>query len=246
MRRLAKLGFSQSYTYYTWRNSKHELIKYFTELSNGPGREYFRPNVWPNTPDILPVSLQQGGRAAFMARATLAATLAANYGIYGPAFELLEHDPIRPGAEEYLHSEKYERRVWDLERADSLAGFIAVLNRARHDNPALQSDAGLRFVVVDNDQLIAYVKTSADHSNIVVCIVNLDTEHSQSGWVELDLAALGLQPHQAYQMHDLITDTRFMWNGARNFVVLDPHRCPAHVLRLRAQHHRESDFDYFL
>jgi starch synthase (maltosyl-transferring) len=246
MHRLAKLGFSQSYTYYTWRNTKHELTEYFTELTRGPGHNHFRPNVWPNTPDILPVSLQQGGRAAFMARVTLAATLAANYGIYGPAFELLEHDPIRPGAEEYLNSEKYERRTWDLERADSLAAFIAVLNRARHDNSALQSDAGLRFVPVDNDLLIAYLKTNADGSNIVLCVVNLDTEHTQSGWVELDLAALGLQPQQSYQMHDMVTDTHFMWNGPRNFVILDPQRCPAHVMRLRAQHHRESDFDYFL
>jgi starch synthase (maltosyl-transferring) len=246
MHRLAKLGFSQSYTYYTWRNTKHELTEYFTELTRGPGRDYFRPNVWPNTPDILPVSLQQGGRAAFMARVTLAATLAANYGLYGPAFELLEHRPIRPGAEEYLNSEKYERRTWDLERADSLAPFIAVLNRARHDNPALQSDAGLHFVPVDNDLLIAYLKISADRSNIVVCVVNLDTEHPQSGWVTLDLPALGLQPQQAYQMHELITDARFMWNGPRNYVMLDPHQCPAHVMRLLAQQHRESDFDYFL
>jgi starch synthase (maltosyl-transferring) len=246
MHRLAKLGFSQSYTYYTWRNTKHELTEYFTELTRGPGRDYFRPNVWPNTPDILPVSLQQGGRAAFMARVTLAATLAANYGLYGPAFELLEHRPIRPGAEEYLNSEKYERRTWDLERADSLAPFIAVLNRARHDNPALQSDAGLHFVPVDNDLLIAYLKVSADRSNIVVCVVNLDTEHTQSGWVTLDLPALGLQPQQAYQMHELITDARFMWNGPRNYVMLDPHQCPAHVMRLLAQQHRESDFDYFL
>jgi starch synthase (maltosyl-transferring) len=246
MHRLAKLGFSQSYTYYTWRNTKHELTEYFTELTRGPGREYFRPNVWPNTPDILPLSLQQGGRAAFMARATLAATLAANYGIYGPAFELLEHEPIRPGAEEYLNSEKYERRRWDLERADSLAPFIAVLNRARHDNAALQSDAGLQFVPVDNDLMIAYIKVSADRSNVVLCVVNLDTEHTQSGWVTLDLPALGLLPQQSYQMHDLIADTRFLWNGPRNFVMLDPHVCPAHVMRLRAQHHRESDFDYFL
>jgi starch synthase (maltosyl-transferring) len=246
MHRLAKLGFSQSYTYYTWRNTKHELTQYFTELAHGPGRDYFRPNVWPNTPDILPLSLQQGGRAAFMARAALAATLAANYGIYGPAFELLEHEPIRPGAEEYLRSEKYERRHWDLQRPDSLAAFIEVLNRARRENPALQSDAGLQFVPVDNDLMIAYLKTSADRSNIVLCVVNLDTEHTQSGWVELDLPALGLQPQQSYQMHDLITDSRFLWNGPRNFVMLDPQRCPAHVVRLRAQHHRENDFDYFL
>jgi starch synthase (maltosyl-transferring) len=246
MHRLAKLGFSQSYTYYTWRNTKHELTEYFTELCQGPGRDYFRPNVWPNTPDILPVSLQQGGRAAFMARAALAATLAANWGIYGPAFELLESAPIRPGAEEYLHSEKYERRSWDLARADSLADFIAALNRARRDNAALQSDEGLSFVSVDNDQLIAYTKTSADRSNIIVCVVNVDVQHPQSGWVELDLPALGLEPQQAYQMHDLISDARFLWSGPRNFVMLDPQRCPAQVMRLRAQRHRERDFDYFL
>ena len=246
MKRLAKVGFTQSYTYYTWRNTKHELIEYFNELAHGPGREYFRPNVWPNTPDILPVSLQQGGRAAFMARATLAATLAASWGIYGPAFELLEHEPMRPGAEEYLHSEKYERRVWDLDRTDSLAEFVGVLNRARRDNPALHSDEGLRFVPVDNDQLIAYTKVSADGANVVVCVVNLDTEHTQSGWVELDLPALGLEPQQAYQMHDLLSDAHFMWNGPRNFVILDPQRCPAHVMCLRTQRHRENDFDYFL
>jgi starch synthase (maltosyl-transferring) len=246
MHRLAKLGFSQSYTYYTWRNTKHELTEYFTELCQGRERDYFRPNVWPNTPDILPVSLQQGGRAAFMARAALAATLAANWGIYGPAFELLESAPIRPGAEEYLRSEKYERRGWDLAREDSLADFIAVLNRARHDNAALQSDEGLSFVSVDNDQMVAYTKATADHSNVIVCVVNLDVHHPQSGWVELDLPALGLETQQAYQMHDLVSDARFLWSGPRNFVMLDPQRCPAQVMRLRAQRHRERDFDYFL
>jgi starch synthase (maltosyl-transferring) len=246
MHRLAKLGFSQSYTYYTWRNTKHELTQYFTELAHGPGRDYFRPNVWPNTPDILPVSLQQGGRAAFMVRATLAATLAASYGIYGPAFELMESTPIRPGAEEYLHSEKYERRVWDLARDDSLADFIAVLNRARRDNPALHSDEGLRFVRIDNEQMIAYAKATPDRSNIVVCIVNLDVRHAQSGWVELDLPSLGLEPQQAYQMRDLISEAHYLWNGPRNFVMLDPQRAPVHVLQLRAQRHREHDFDYFL
>jgi starch synthase (maltosyl-transferring) len=132
-----------------------------------------------------------------------------------------------------------------LQRADSLVDFIAALNRARHDNPALHGDDGLRFVPVDNDQLIAYTKTSADGSNVVLCVVNLDTQHTQSGWVELDLPALGLEPQQAYQMHDLISDEHFMWNGPRNFVILDPQRSPSHVMRLRTQRHRENDFDYF-
>ncbi|HSD36000.1 MAG TPA: alpha-1,4-glucan--maltose-1-phosphate maltosyltransferase [Rhodocyclaceae bacterium] len=246
MHRLAKLGFSQSYTYYTWRNSRQELIDYFTELSQGPGREYFRPNVWPNTPDILPAALQYGGRPVFMARAALAATLSANYGIYGPAYELLEAAALRPGGEEYLDSEKFERRVWDRTRADSLAEFLAVLNRARRANPALQSDAGLRFLPVDNEQIIAYAKTTADGSNTVVCVVNLDPHHTQSGWVELDMNAFGIKPDQAYQLHDVISNARYLWHGTRNYVSLDPQRCPAQIMELRAHMRRENDFDYFL
>jgi starch synthase (maltosyl-transferring) len=246
MHRLAKIGFSQSYTYYTWRNTKHELTEYFTELSQGPGREYFRPNVWPNTPDILPGALQYGGRAVFMARVAMAATLAASYGIYGPAYELLEHMAIREGSEEYLHSEKYERKVWDLGRADSLADFIGVINRIRRDNPALHSDGGLRFLPIDNEQMVAYAKLTPDRSNMIVCVVNLDPHHTQSGWVDLDMQAFGLDAHQAYQLHDLITDQHFLWNGPRNYVSLDPHRCPAHVMQLRAHLRRENDFDYFL
>ena len=246
MHRLAKVGFSQSYTYFTWRNTKQELTAYFTELAQGPGREYFRPNAWPNTPDILPAALQYGGRPVFMARVTMAATLAANYGIYGPAFELLENRALRAGGEEYLDSEKFERRVWDRARDDSLAEFIAVLNRARRANPALQSDAGLRFLPIDNEQLLAYAKTSADGSNTVVCIVNLDPHHTQSGWVEIDLAAFGMQPGQAYQLHDLISDAHYLWHDARNYVSLDPQRTPVHVMELRTRMKREHDFDYFL
>ena len=246
MHRLAKLGFSQSYTYYTWRNTKHELTEYFTELSAGPGREYFRPNVWPNTPDILPAALQYGGRAVFMARVAMAATLSANYGIYGPAYELLEARALRAGGEEYLDSEKFERRVWDRTRAESLADFIATLNRIRRDNPALQSDAGLRFLDIDNEQMLAYAKATADRANIVVCVVNLDPHHAQSGWLDLDMTAFGLEPNQAYQMHDLISDSHFLWHGPRNYVSLDPQRCPVHVMQLRARLRRENDFDYFL
>jgi starch synthase (maltosyl-transferring) len=246
MHRLAKVGFSQSYTYFTWRNTKQELTAYFTELSQGPGREYFRPNAWPNTPDILPAALQYGGRPVFMARVAMAATLAANYGLYGPAFELLEARALRAGGEEYLDSEKFERRVWDRTRDDSLADFIAVLNRARRTNPALQSDGGLRFLPIDNDQLLAYAKTSADGSNTVVCVVNLDPHHTQSGWVEIDLAAFGMQPGQAYQLHDLISGAHFLWHDARNYVSLDPQRAPVHVMELRSRMKRENDFDYFL
>ncbi|MBI5717617.1 MAG: alpha-1,4-glucan--maltose-1-phosphate maltosyltransferase [Burkholderiales bacterium] len=246
MHRLAKVGFSQSYTYFTWRNTKQELTDYFTELTRGPGREYFRPNAWPNTPDILPAALQWGGRAVFMSRVALAATLAANYGIYGPAFELLEARALRAGGEEYQDSEKYELRAWNRDDPASLAAYIGVLNRARRDNAALQSDAGLRFIDIDNDQMIAYAKSTPDRSNIVVCVVNLDPHHLQSGWLTLDLAALGLEANQAYQMHDLLTGSHFLWQGARNYVSLDPQRSPAHVMQLRSRLRRESDFDYFL
>jgi starch synthase (maltosyl-transferring) len=246
MHRLAKVGFSQSYTYFSWRNTKQELTAYFTELSQGPGREYFRPNAWPNTPDILPSALQYGGRPVFMARVALAATLAANYGIYGPAFELLESDALREGGEEYRDSEKFQLRAWDRDRADSLADFIALLNRVRRDNPALQSDAGLRFLRIDNEQMLAYAKMTPDLSNIVVCVVNLDPHHAQSGWLELDPEVLGMAPQQAYQMHDLVSGARFLWHGDRNFVSLDPQRSPVHVMQLRRHLRRENDFDYFL
>jgi starch synthase (maltosyl-transferring) len=245
MHRLAKLGFSQSYTYFTWRNTKQELVEYFTELTQGPGQEYFRPNVWPNTPDILHETLQSGLRPEFAARLVLAATLAANYGIYGPAFELMESKPRDPGSEEYRDSEKYQLRHWEIERADSLWPLIARLNRIRRDNPALQSDRTLRFCAVDNEQLIAYVKRDAAFANIVLTVVNLDPYHVQSGWLDLDMSALELAPDQPYQVHDLLSDQRYQWHGRYNFVMLDPQRMPAHVFRVRRRMRSEQDFDYF-
>ncbi|MEO8080384.1 MAG: alpha-1,4-glucan--maltose-1-phosphate maltosyltransferase [Caldimonas sp.] len=244
MHRLAKVGYSQSYTYFTWRNTKDELVEYFTELSAGPGKEYFRPNVWPNTPDILHEQLHGGRRPIFMSRIVLAATLAASYGIYGPAYELLEGTPREPGSEEYRDSEKYQLRHWDLTRADSLAPFIARLNRIRRENPALQDDSNLCFCSIGNDQLLAYAKQSGE--NIIVTVVNLDPNNAQSGWLELDLAALGLDENAQYQMHDLLTDERFLWQGRHNFVMLDPNRVPAHVMLVRQRVRSERDFDYFL
>jgi starch synthase (maltosyl-transferring) len=246
MHRLAKLGFTQSYTYFAWRNTKAELTEYFTELAEGPGRDYFRPNVWPNTPDILTEYLQFGGRPAFMVRLVLAATLAASYGIYGPAFELGEAEARDPGSEEYRDSEKYQLRHWDIGRPDSLAGFIARVNRVRRENAALQTDRGLRFFPVDNDSLICYGKRSEDGANSILTVANLDPHHAQSGWVELDLPALGLDERTPYQMHELLTGARYLWSGARNYVKLDPSRAPAHVFRLRRRVRSERDFDYFL
>ena len=246
MHRLAKLGFTWSYTYFTWRNTKQELTEYFTELTQSEGREYFRPHVWPNTPDILNEYLQFGGRPAFMARLTLAATLASNYGIYGPAFELSEGRPRDPGSEEYLDSEKYQLRRWNLDRPDSLRDYIARVNRIRHENPALQSNRGLRFHEVDNDKLICYSKTTEELHDIILVVVNLDPHHRQSGWVELPLDILGVPGEQPYQVHDLLTGARYIWNGTRNYVELDPHTIPAHVFRLRRRVHTEHDFDYYM
>ena len=246
MHRLAKLGFTQSYTYFTWRTTKHELVEYFTELSTGPGRDYFRPNVWPNTPDILQEALQTGLRSVFAARLILAATLSANYGIYGPAYELMESAAREPGSEEYRDSEKYQLRHWDFDRPDSLWPLIARVNRIRRDNSALQSDRELAFCPIDNEQLIAYLKHDRGTGNIVLTVVNLDPHNTQSGWISLDLEKLGLAADQPYQVHDLLSDQRYQWRGPRNFVMLDPQRIPAHVFRIRRHLRREQDFDYFL
>ncbi len=246
MYRLAKVGFTQSYTYFAWRNTRAEIESYFTELTQTPVREFFRPNLWPNTPDILPEHLQFGGRPAFVARAALAATLGASYGIYGPAFELLEHEAREPGSEEYRDSEKYQLRHWDLKRPDSLKDFLARLNRIRRDNRALQSDWSLRFHATDNELLVCYSKSTEDRSNIVLAVVNLDPRFPQSGWLTLDLAALGLDPDTSYQVHDLLSGARFLWRGARNYIALDPHHSPAHVFVVRHRARTEKDFDYFL
>lgn len=245
MYRLAKAGFTQSYTYFAWRNTKWELTEYFTELTKTDVREFFRANLWPNTPDILNEFLQVGSRPAFMIRLVLAATLGANYGIYGPAFELCENQPLRRGSEEYLNSEKYQLRHWDLQRPDSLNGLITRINRIRKDNPALQSDWSLRFLHVNNDQLIAYAKSTNDHSNIILVVVNLDPFYKQSGFVDLPLEEFHLDPNQPYQVHDLLTGNRYLWHGPRNYVELNPQALPAHVFLVRRKVRSEQDFDYF-
>ena len=246
MHRLAKLGFSQSYTYFTWRNTKQELTEYFTDLALGPGRQYYRPNVWPNTPDILHETLQSGLRPVFAARLVLAATLSANYGIYGPTYELLESAPREPGSEEYRDSEKYQLRHWSVESSESLWSLIARMNRIRRDNAALQSDSNLHFCPTDNDQLIAYLKMDSKSGNVVLTVVNLDPHQTQSGWLDLDIGALKLDAEQPYQVHDLLSDQRYNWRGRRNYVMLDPRRVPAHVFRLRRRVRSEQDFDYYL
>jgi starch synthase (maltosyl-transferring) len=231
MRRLAKIGFSQSYTYFTWRNTKAELTEYFTELTQTDVRDYMRPNLFTNTPDILHEYLQHGGRAAFEARFVLAATLGASYGIYS-GFELCENVPIRPGSEEYLDSEKYQIKPRDFTRADSLAELIAQVNAIRSAHPALQADRTLDFHETDNDQLICYSKRSPDGSDTILVIVNLDPHHMQHGWVHAPLAAWGLLPGPAVEVHDLLSDERYYWAGDWNYVRLDPQARVAHVLQI--------------
>ncbi len=232
MHRLAKLGFTQSYTYFTWRHTKSDFTQYLTELTHPKAREYFCPNFWPNTPDILIEHLQTGGRPAFMVRLVLAATLSSNYGIYGPAFELGEHLPYEPGSEEYLHSEKYELKHWDLDRPESLKGLITHVNRIRRRNPALQRNTGLRFHPVDNDHLLCYSKQTDDLSNIILLVVNLHRHQAQTGTVELDLNSLGLSPDQPYQLQDLITGECHVRKGPRQYVELSLEPLPASIFQI--------------
>jgi starch synthase (maltosyl-transferring) len=245
MRRLAKVGFSQSYTYFTWRNTKADLTAYLIDLTQGPARDYMRGNLFANTPDILHEYLQTGGRAGFQIRLVLAATLTASYGIYGPPFELCIAAAV-PGTEEYLNSEKYEVRHWDLDAPETLRDLVARLNGIRRENPAFRHDRCLQFLHIDDEQLLAYVKSTADLTNVVVVVVNLDPHHAHAGYVELPLEELGIDATKPYQVDDLLGGARYLWHGPRNFVALDPQALPAHVFRLRRRIRTERDFDYYL
>jgi starch synthase (maltosyl-transferring) len=246
MERLAKLGFTQSYTYFAWRTQQHELVDYFTELTTPPVADYLRPNLWPNTPDILTEQLQTGGRAAFMHRLILATTLGASYGIYGPAFELMESVPQTPGKEEYLNSEKYEIRDWNLDDPHSLAKLVARMNEIRREHPALQRNDTLRFHATDNDQLLAYSKQSPDSEDAILVIANLHPVARQRGFVHLWLAELGITEYdRPFQVHDLLTGARYVWQGSSAYVDLDPDKLPAHVLQVRPHVRDERDFEAY-
>jgi starch synthase (maltosyl-transferring) len=240
---LAKLGFTQSYTYFTWRLSKRELTRYVEELTRPPVTDFYRPNFWPNTPDILPAHLEFGNRAAFVQRLVLAATLSSNYGIYGPPFELMERAG-REGTEEYADNEKYQLRSWDIAREDSLRDIIALVNRIRRENTALQENL-VTFHGTDDDYLLAFSKRSADGASVVLVVVNLDAHHVHGGPVHLDLAALGVGPGEAFQVHDLLADVRYGWQGPEAYVELDPVVFPASVFAVRRHVRTEHDFDYF-
>jgi len=245
MYRLAKVGFSQSYTYFPWRNAKWEIVEYLTELTQTKVAEFFRPSQWTNTPDILTEFLQSGMRSAFMIRYLLAATLGANYGIYGPAFELLEGRPVRKGSEEYLDSEKYQLRHWNLDSPDSLRELIKMVNRIRRENPALQSDRGLQFHPIQNEQLLCFTKRTPDASNVIFVAINLDPYRVQSGFVELPLDVLKFDENAPYQAHDLLTGARYRWQGRTNYIQLNPASVPAHIIHLRRHLRTENDFEYY-
>ena len=244
MKALAKVGFTHSYTYFTWRNTKAELTEYFTELIQTEMKDYFRANLWPNTPDILPYFLQHGGRPAFMIRATLAATLSSVYGIYS-GFELCENAAL-PNKEEYYDSEKYQWKERDWNAPGNIKDLITKLNRIRRDNRALHEYGNLRFYPCDNEQVLFYGKMTEARDNIILVVVNLDPFQAHGSFLHVPVEEFGWLPGDTYQVHDLLWDERYLWTGSRNFVKLDPHTKPAHVFRVRRWQSREQDFDYFM
>ncbi|MDT0685875.1 alpha-1,4-glucan--maltose-1-phosphate maltosyltransferase [Autumnicola psychrophila] len=231
MEELAKVGFTQSYTYFTWRNSKEEFEEYLTELTKTELREYFRPNFWPNTPDILPVSLEDKGEASFLIRIILASTLSSNYGIYGPLFEFGENEAY-PGKEEYTRSEKYEVKHWDWYRPTRIKELIGKLNSIRNENPALQTTYNIAFAETDNDQIICYTKIDRQTGNKLITVVNINPDHTQSGWIKVPLNELEIQGHEPFAVHDLLTGSRYIWQNEWNYVELHPQAMPAHILRV--------------
>ena len=232
MKRLAKLGFDQSYTYFTWKNTKRELTEFLSEFVTPDAGEYYRGNFFTNTPDILTEYLQKGGRPAFRTRLVLAATLSSLYGIYN-GYEICEGRALAPGSEEYLDSEKYQHKVWDWERPGNIKSYITKLNSIRRTNPALQFTRNLRLLRASNDSVIFYGKWTQDKSNIILVAANLDPFHIQESTVFVPINELGIEPTQAYSVHDLITDREYRWKGESNYVKLDPEDEPAHVFLLQ-------------
>ena len=243
MRVLAKVGFTQSYTYFTWRNSKYEITEYFTELTQSEMAEYYRPHLFPNTPDILPYFLQHGGRPAFLIRGILAATLSPLYGIYS-GFELCENAAIE-GKEEYYDSEKYQFKGRDWNAPGHIKDTIGKLNRLRRENRAFHTLTNLAFHPCDNEQILFFSKATPARDNIILVIVSLDPWNPQTGFIEVPVGEFGFLERDTYQAEDLLTGERFLWSGSRNFVSLHPHQRPAHILRIRRWTGREELFDYF-
>ncbi|MFD2518726.1 alpha-1,4-glucan--maltose-1-phosphate maltosyltransferase [Salinimicrobium flavum] len=231
MEELAKIGFNQSYTYFTWRNTKEEFTEYLTQLTKTEVREYYRPNFWPNTPDILPISLENKHDPSFLIRLILAGTMSSNYGIYGPVFEFGLNEAY-PGKEEYIHSEKYQIYHWDWSRNTKVKEVISILNRIRKENPALQTTWNIEFCATDNDQLIAYSKIDQDHENKLLIVVNLDPNHNQAGWVQVPLELLKIEPEHSYSVTDLLTGASYIWQNEWNYIELHPQAIPAHIFKV--------------
>ena len=231
MQRLAKIGFTQGYTYYTWRSSKAELIEYMTELTKGPMKDYFRPNFWPNTPDINPWMLQGGNENLYIVRHMMAATLSSNFGMYGPVYEQIENAAVI-GKEEYLNSEKYEVRHWDWNKVTKLSSLVAKINKIRKEHKALQETNNIDFCQIENDRILAYFKQSQDKSDNMLFIVNLDPYNRQGGWVQVPKYKMGLSIDQPIRVTDLITGNSYIWNQEWNFVELDPYQIPYHIFSI--------------
>jgi starch synthase (maltosyl-transferring) len=231
MKALAKAGFTQSYTYFTWRNFKQEILEYFTELTNPPVSDYMRGNLFPNTPDILPKILQEGGRPAFKIRGTLAATLSSVYGIYS-GFELCEATAIE-GKEEYVNSEKYELKVWDWDRPGNIKDYIALINNVRRRHPALQEYDNLKFYWSDNDNILCYGKSLPSQADYILIVLNLDPYLAHESMIHFPVEDFGLSAGEQYEAHDLISNARYFWTGGSQYVRLDPHAEPAHIFAIR-------------
>jgi starch synthase (maltosyl-transferring) len=231
MASLAKVGFTQGYTYFTWRVTKQEITQYMNELVNGPSRNYFRPNFWPNTPDILPYHLQHQGENIFIIRYALAATLSASYGMYGPAFELYDNVPIE-GREEYFNSEKFEIKHYDWKKTNRMTDIISMVNQHRKEHKALQSTWNMQFCTIENNSLLAFIKVTDDLSSIILTIITLDPQSNQSGYVQIPKSLLSLGNHINLKLHDLMTDERFTWTQEWNYVELNPHKMPFHLFKI--------------
>lgn len=245
MYRLAKLGFTQSYTYFTWRNTKQEYTDYLNELAHTQLKEYFRPNFWPNTPDILSEYLQTGGAPAFIIRFLLAATLSSNYGIYGPPYERFISTPL-PGKEEYCDSEKYELKHWlPDEVKESTRELFTTVNRIREENSEFQRTDNIRFLTVENNQLLYFAKFNDEENDAILVVINLDPNYTQSGWIKVPLYELGISEEQTFLAHDLLGGGQYIWQGEYNYVELNPHILPAHIIKIKRHLKKEDQFDYF-
>ena len=245
MYRLAKLGFTQSYTYFTWRNTKQELTEYLLDITQSQVKDFFRPSFWPNTPDILSEYLQADSRPAFIIRFILASTLSSNYGIYGPPYERFINKAI-PGKEEYDDSEKYAISNWlPGEVKDSNRKLMTAMNRIREENPEFHQTNNIRFLPVENSQILYYAKFNEQKTSAILIVVNLDPNYTQSGWIKVPLYELGISPEQSFLAHDLLGGGQYIWQGEYNYVELNPHILPAHIIKIKKYLKKENQFDYF-